>query len=283
MTFWKAVSRTISRTLAASATHTLIRRIGDGRDAIEIHEDDQHRWLRFGVGAIQSRIALGEPERLALPYTVGMAAPLLFRPRFEHILMLGLGGGSLLSFYHRLLPECRFTVVEPSATMVRVAKRYFDAPIDDARVEVLMGDARERLADCVARHDLLMLDIFDARGLPPWVLSAEFCRDCHRALVPGGMLLANLWIDGPRRGEDPVAVLRGEYSGDTLEFNPADSTNLVLLGFDALPGPLFLDTAAARGRSLREQTGLDTADLLARIAAQNQDRPDVLAASASQR
>ena len=231
--------------------------------------------MQFGAGAIQSRTSLLDPDRLSLPYTVGMTAPLLFRTIFENVLMLGLGGGSLLRFYHRLLPECRFTIIERSQTMVRVAGRYFEAPTRDSRVTVRTADARTAVAVEPKAYDLVIVDVFDDQGLPDWVLQPEFCRDCHQCLAEGGVLLANLWVDPFRACERAIEPLIREYHGQSLEFQPAQSTNLVVLAFDTLPQPLSLAAAKTRARDLHERTGEDTVDVLRRIAEANRHRTDL--------
>lgn len=264
MTFWKAVTAGLKW---AGGQRSLLHRLGDGSGAIEIHGDGELRWLTLGRGAIQTKVDLGEPLALPLPYTVGMVAPLLLRDEYTHIAMLGLGGGALLRFYHTLLPHCRFTVVERSSLMVNVARTYFDAPLDDDRVEVIVADAASIAGTTGPRFDLLLVDIFDAKGLPSWVLQPTFCTRYRAMLQPGGIATLNLWLDERADELDALTPLDQTFAGRCLTFHPADSSNLIALGLDpALPWPAQNDLAR-RAAQLVSIAGIDTLDLLRRVQA----------------
>src|SRR4030081_554830 len=59
------------------------------------------RTLHVGGDAIQSSMRLDDPFALALDYTRCMMAFLLFHPAPREALMIGLGGGSLVKFFHK--------------------------------------------------------------------------------------------------------------------------------------------------------------------------------------
>src|SRR5687768_5676420 len=63
------------------------------------------RNLFFSISAIQSSMRLDDPHALIAAYTRKMMAFLLFRPAPRHVLMIGLGGGSLAKFCYRHLPR----------------------------------------------------------------------------------------------------------------------------------------------------------------------------------
>ena len=75
-------------------------------------EDDGARCLYFTRDFIQSEMRLDDPYELAFAYTRKMMAFLLFCPEPRRILMIGLGGGSLVKFCNRRLPSTHVTVVE---------------------------------------------------------------------------------------------------------------------------------------------------------------------------
>jgi len=70
------------------------------------------RHLYFDLRAVQSSMRLEEPDVLVTAYAQKMMAFLLFNRAPRHILMIGLGGGSLVKFCHRHLQDTRLTVVE---------------------------------------------------------------------------------------------------------------------------------------------------------------------------
>jgi spermidine synthase len=76
------------------------------------------RTLEFQGGDIQSEMLLSNPDALVLDYARAMMCFALFAPRPRHILMVGLGGGSLAKFCYRHFPDARITVLEISAEVI---------------------------------------------------------------------------------------------------------------------------------------------------------------------
>ena len=74
---------------------------------VEVSEQDGIRSMHLGSDTVQSSMRLDDPSALVLSYTRAMMAFLLFRPRPAHLLMLGLGGGSLPKFVYKHFPEAR--------------------------------------------------------------------------------------------------------------------------------------------------------------------------------
>lgn len=155
------------------------------------------RTLEFTPGDIQSEMRLSAPEALVLPYARAMMCFALLQPQPRHIVMVGLGGGSLVKFCHRHFPRARISVLEVRADVIAL-REQFRVPPDDGRLRVHHCDAAEWLARADgAGCDVLLVDGFDAGGLPPALASAAFYADCRRALRPGGVLVANIFTYDP--------------------------------------------------------------------------------------
>ena len=77
-----------------------------------VRADESTLSLHFDLSTTQSRMVRQRPFDLDLPYTKTMMGVLLALPRPAHILMIGLGGGSLAKFCYRHMPETRMTAVE---------------------------------------------------------------------------------------------------------------------------------------------------------------------------
>ena len=149
------------------------------------------RSLEFKAGVIQSEMRLSHPDQLVLRYARAMMCFVLFRPRPRHILMVGLGGGSLAKFCYRHLPDTRITVLELRADVIAL-RQQFMIPPDDARFQVIHVDAAEYIRRIPAKVDVLLVDGFDTVGMPTALGSARFYADCRRALQHDGVLVANL-------------------------------------------------------------------------------------------
>jgi len=205
-----------------------------------VRTEGDRRTLEFTPGDIQSEMRLSRPDDLVLAYARAMMCFALFAPRPRHIVMVGLGGGSLAKFCYRRFPHARITVLELRADVIAL-RGQFHVPPDDARLRVLHCDATAWLAANPGQADVLLVDGFDATGLPPSLSSARFYADCRRCLRPDGVMAANIFTYDP----DYVAAvqrLRAAFSGRLAWFRGIAGNNQILFAVrpqagDAPPGP----------------------------------------------
>jgi len=179
-----------------------------------------------------------------------MMAFVLFVPRPRHIVMVGLGGGSLAKFCHRHLRQARITVLEVRADVIAL-RDQFHVPPDDARLTVVHADAAHWLATHPGCADALLVDGFDAAGLPPALSDAAFYRDCRRALAPGGVLVANVFAYDARHAE-VLAALAGAFDGQTCWLDGVAGENRIVY---ALAGAAPVSAAARRLHWLARRHG----------------------------
>lgn len=191
------------------------------------------RTLEFTPGEIQSEMLLARPHALVLAYSRAMMCFALFVPRPRHIVMVGLGGGSLAKFCYRAFPQARITVIELRADVIAL-RAQFHVPPDDARFAVIHADAAQYLARIPGSADVLLVDGFDAAGLPPGLGSARFFADCRRALRDGGILAFNLFSYDPAYG--PIRQrLAQAFGGQVCQFLGAAGNNHILFAMRARP------------------------------------------------
>jgi spermidine synthase len=184
------------------------------------------RLLEFQPGMVQSEMRLSRPDHLVLSYVRAMMCFVLFHPKPEHIVMVGLGGGSLAKFCYRYLPHCRITVLELDPQVIAL-REQFAIPRDNARFRVVQADAVDHMPKLAGSADVLLVDGFDAEGLPPALGSASFYADCQRALRPGGVLVANLFSYDPHY---PAMVkrLRAAFQGRICAFTGIAGNNRIV-------------------------------------------------------
>ncbi len=206
------------------------------------------RTLEFLAGNVQSEMLLADPSALVLAYTRAIMCFALFVPRPRHIVMVGLGGGSLAKFCHRHFPCARITVIELRADVIAL-RAQFAVPPDDARFQVVHADAGSWLAGARASADVLIVDGFDEAGLPPALGSARFYGDCRRALVDGGVLVANIFSYDPAY-PGMLQRLRLMFDDRVCWFDQAAGNNRILF---AVKAPVPLPPGAATPRALRLQ------------------------------
>ena len=154
-------------------------------------DDGKSRFLYFNVRLMQSEMTLKTPHDLALRYTQKMMAFLLFQPRPKRLLLIGLGGGSLVKFCHRRLPGTQITAVELDPNVIAF-RDAFMVPPDDERLSIVEGDGAEYLANADKGIDVLLVDAFDKTGFASSLANKEFFENAYAKLAGNGVLVINL-------------------------------------------------------------------------------------------
>jgi len=236
-----------AQTPAAPAA-PLVRTVGD------------RRTLEFVPGDIQSEMLLSRPDALVLDYARAMMCFALFVPRPRHIVMVGLGGGSFVKFCYRYFPAARITVFEISAAVIAL-REQFQVPPDDARLRIVHGDAADFIAATPASADVILVDGFDAAGMPPALGSAAFYGACRQALREGGVLVANLLSYDPQYAALRARIDTG-FGGRVCEFHGIAGNNHILFALRASAAPWAAPAChAARHARLARTRGLHFAVL----------------------
>ena len=163
-------------------------------DAAHVHTNRQTRSLSLSTSLVQSCMRLDAPDDLVLDYTRTMMGALLLQPAPRHILMVGLGGGSMVKYLYRHLPEAHLTVVEISQEVINL-RRDFLIPDDDERLSTVCDDGARFMAHPPRHYDLILVDGFTGAGVADALCSTSFYRHCRRALSTTGLLVANVQAD----------------------------------------------------------------------------------------
>ena len=170
----------------------VVRRILCGTyDKPYVIEEGDSRSLYFTRALTQSGMRLSDPTALEFSYTQKMMGFLLFVDQPQHILMLGLGGGSLAKYCHRHLSDAHITALEIDARILAFRDQFMMPP-DDTRLRVLLGDAAVYLRQCRENLDVVLIDAFDRDGFSASVCTRAFYRDVHDVLTQGGVMVANM-------------------------------------------------------------------------------------------
>lgn len=189
----------LSLPTAACVENDEAHRGGSGTIPV-IVDTESERHLQFSAGALQSRMRLDDPYALIAPYTRQMMSFLLFDPDPEHILLIGLGGGSMAKFCYRHLRHTQITVVESDACVIGL-RDAFCIPADDHRFRVIHDDGARYVARRAQPVDAILVDAFDEAGVSPSLATQDFFREASRLLSSIGVLIMNLHGDPERFAE----------------------------------------------------------------------------------
>lgn len=246
-----------------------IRRPADDTQTVYISEKFGVRSLHIGSDTVQSAMRLSRPYDLELAYTRSMMAFLLFLHDPRDVLMIGLGGGSVAKFMHYRMPDLRIRAIEINPEVVAVAEASFGVPRDE-RLEVIVGDGAEHMAESGRPVDVLMVDGYDGEAQAEAVATRRFYDHCRARLTPRGLMVVNLW-SGDRAYQDALLRIRAAFPAGVLCV-PADKPgNVIALAFaESLPAVTW-DALIERAGSLTARYGLDFARFVEVLRAQ---RPD---------
>lgn len=163
---------------------------------IVVFEEHGERCMNFNEIEGQGRqtcFELDDPQRMVFEYTRMMTSALFVKPDPESVLIVGLGGGTLPTSLHKLLPAATIDTVELDPAVIKVAQRYFGYEIGP-RQRVFVEDGRQYVERALreGRHyDMIMLDAFDVDYIPAHLLTVEFLEQVRELLSQDGVVVAN--------------------------------------------------------------------------------------------
>jgi len=111
----------------------------------------------------------------------------------QSVLILGLGGGTVLHMLEKRFPGIKETCVEIDKTIIDIAKKYFELS-DIPHLMIVHEDAKvsvRRLAKQRKTFDCVIVDLSFGRNIPSFVGDQEFLKEIRKMILPNGCLLVN--------------------------------------------------------------------------------------------
>jgi spermidine synthase len=145
---------------------------------------------------VESIVDLKDPDDLPVSYDRTMPVALAYTsgadaPGAMHILMIGLGAGSISTYLGRAMPDAQIDVVELDPGVIAAGETYFGLREND-KVHFIESDGRVYLNRHRGQYDLILLDAFRELGIPFHLLTKEFYELVKAHLAPGGVLASNV-------------------------------------------------------------------------------------------
>jgi len=228
-----------------------------------VTDDGERRYLHFSAHLIQSSMRLDQPNALDLRYTQKMMSFLLFNPRPRRIVLIGLGGGSLIKYCYYRLPATQLTAVELDPDVIAL-RDAFHLPADDARLQVLEADGADYLAETEKGIDVLLVDAFDKIGFAPSLANREFFEQARAKLSGSGVLVINL-AGEKETYEGLIGEAMAMFDDQVIVVPVREDDNHLLLAFkepNFTPNWRRLQTQA---KVLRSKFDLDFPDFLEKL------------------
>ena len=183
-----------------------IFRCEDSYGPIQVFDDGNKRYLAFGNEDEQSCLLKKAPSHLQHEYSRAMLLPLLFDDDYstaknKHILLLGLGAGSLANCLLALLSNHTVTAVELRQAVIDIAYQYFELTTSQ-RLTLVVADANHYIKDDQQRYRFIFSDIYSAKGVDGAQIQTSYLADCLKRLTIDGWLVLNFWRE--HRGDDQL-------------------------------------------------------------------------------
>ncbi len=199
-----------------------------------VADDRGKRSLYFGDGILQSSILLDSPGMLLEDYHQAMMTALLFLNNPQSVLMIGLGGCSLVHFLLRALPECSIDIAEVRPLVIELAHDFFLLPRERQNVNMFLTAGQDFVlpaGERRRRYDLIIVDAFDNEGPAAPLLEKEFFEACRAKLNNNAVFVINLWNRPKDNFPALYGVIQKAFGNNTLKLMLGEIyKNVIVLG-----------------------------------------------------
>jgi spermidine synthase len=233
-----------------------------GRDLVALRYADELRVYKnrgravsISTDEVQSLLLLSQPGVRQMAYAVNYARELKKALPCEerHILLLGLGGGSVVPLLESTCPAWRITGIDSSIDAVRITRRFVrdDSPSNStfrwvhSRAEAFVAAAG--WLSPVQRYDAILNDAYDGDEMPASLRTVGFTRSVWTGLNEGGVYLVNIYVSGKEALRD-LHLARLQETEDLLRtvFGAASTHEVTAAEAGATKGGSFSLRAVKR-------------------------------------
>lgn len=107
------------------------------------------------------------------------------------ILVLGVGGGTVIHLIRSYYPKASIIGVEIDQTMIDIGRTYFNLGTMK-ELQIICDDAQSYVPKAKkSSYDLVIVDLFSGRVIPDFEDSREFLMNIKQLLRPNGILMMN--------------------------------------------------------------------------------------------
>ena len=136
------------------------------------------------------------------------------------VLILGLGGGTVVKLVKKFWPEAKITGVDLDPIMIELGKKYLG--LDEKVVEISISDAFNFLATYDSQHttkfDLILIDLYVGDDFPKKFESENYIQRTRTILASGGIVIFNRLYYGEKRKVAVKFAVKLEKSFSRVEY-----------------------------------------------------------------
>ncbi len=141
----------------------------------------------------ESAINIINPLYIPMKYQRAMFASFIFKKEIDNLLMLGLGGGTVVTNLVQYSQDINIDVSEIDPKVIELAREYFlYNDKDNSKITTTTLDGRVFINRSRKKYDVIMLDAYRGGYIPFHLKTKEFYEEVKKALKPDGIVVANL-------------------------------------------------------------------------------------------
>ena len=195
-----------------------------------IHKIEAELHLKFDINsrAVQTVIDCEQPQLIKMKNLQYLMGILNFIPTPKKILLLGIGGGSMVHFFRYHFPDCELTGVDFDAELIEIAQQYLMLPKPSSKTQYISQDAQQFIAESTQQYDLIVVDIFNGSQSPEWLLSQKTTQQLSKLLNKKGAIAYNTLLTSDTSFKDFYSLLRVEFGQQTLCLESDEYENILL-------------------------------------------------------
>jgi spermidine synthase len=143
------------------------------------------------LNSANSNYSYGSLQRVLRTGLVAMN----FDERFQRILVLGMGAGSIVETIRKHFRSNAFIeLIEFDAEIIRIANAEFGMGVYE-NIHISYIDAETFLRTTPQKFDLIIVDLFLGSTIPEKFLGTAFCKEIAQKTNQGGSILFNTMLD----------------------------------------------------------------------------------------
>ncbi len=130
----------------------------------------------------------------------------------KKVLVLGMGGGTLINLLKNYNPQIKITAVEIDHEVIGIALKYFK--IDKSQTQIVNEDAFKYISKSKGKFDVIFVDLYLGDKLPAESESQKFLEDLKKSLKPKGLVVFNrlYWGRHKKSAEDFIQILESLFA-----------------------------------------------------------------------
>lgn len=157
------------------------------KDEILVFENEDKVVMKYGFATIYSIL---DKRSIYTHSYFDYFIPLAYLYESPKVLMIGMGGGTILLQLNKLLGDkVHVDTVDVNKDIVEFAQKYF---LNGTKTDIYIADGAQYVSGKKNAYDIIILDAFKGPRVPEQFFDEKFIEDANAALGEDGILAINI-------------------------------------------------------------------------------------------